>query len=145
MYAEGEIARFRAVLGKLLAFAELFLVVGVPAARVFGEPLLTFIYRPEYGQRVSLFVIMVATAGVASIASFLGYGVTATRTFRLQVPVIGASTLTTVLLSLLLISRMGSMGAACALLAGACVQVSGCALVLNRAVARLTAQAQAGS
>jgi O-antigen/teichoic acid export membrane protein len=138
--AEGDVKLFRKLLGKLLAFAALILVITVPAAKLVGRPLLTFIYRPEYGQHVSLFVLMVATAGVSSIASFLGYGMTAARSFRVQVPVIGASTLATALFSLLLIPRLGMSGAACALFIGACTQVVGSALVLSRATRRIPGQ-----
>jgi O-antigen/teichoic acid export membrane protein len=141
MFAEGELARFRTILGKLVAFGGMILVLGVPAAKLAGQPLLTVIYRAEYGWHVSLFTIMVATAGVSSIGSFLGYGMTAARTFRMQIPVIGASTLMTVLLSSLLIPRWGSMGAACALLAGACTQVIGSASVLHRVLHQVRAQA----
>jgi O-antigen/teichoic acid export membrane protein len=137
MFAEGDARRFRKVLAKLLAFAAFFLALGVPAAKLAGGTVLTFIYRPEYGRHVSLFVIMVATAGVSSIASFLGYAITAARVFQMQVPVVLASTLVTVLCSTVLIPRMGSRGAAFALLLGACVQAIGCALLLHRALQRI--------
>lgn len=137
MFAQGESSPVRKLMGKLLALAVMILVVGVPLAKLFGRPLLTFIYRPEYGQHVSLFVIMVAAAGVSAIASFLGYGITAARNFRAAVPVTVASTLVTVLFSLFLIPRIGMNGAACALLIGACVQAMGSAIVLRRAMSRL--------
>jgi O-antigen/teichoic acid export membrane protein len=131
MFADGELYRFRSLLFRLVGFAVLVLLAGVPAARLAGRPLLTFIYRPEYGQHVDLFVIMVATAGVQSISSFIGYGNTAARNFRLQVPVICSSTGVTTLFSFTLIPRFGMMGAACALLAGTCVQLTGSAAVLR--------------
>jgi O-antigen/teichoic acid export membrane protein len=131
MFAEGQSARFRKLLGKLLTLAAMALVVGVPAAQLAGRSLLTFIYRPEYGQHVSLFVIMVATTGVSAIASFLGYGITAARAFRAAVPVTVASTLTTVIFSVELIPRYGGSGAAIALFIGACMQAIGCAVVLR--------------
>jgi O-antigen/teichoic acid export membrane protein len=134
MFAEGDSERFRKVLVKLIAFASLIMVLGVPLAMLVGRPLLTLAYRPEYGQHVSLFVLMTAAAGVSSIASFLGYGMTAARAFRMQVPVIGASTLATVLFSVLLIPRHGSGGAACALFIGACVQAGYSAAVLRLAM-----------
>ncbi len=137
MFAEGDSKRFIGTLGKLLAFGGLILVLGAPVARWVGRPLLTVIYRPEYGTHVSLFVIMVVTAGVSSISSFLGCGMTAARAFRMQVPVIAASTLTTVIASYILISRWGSAGAAYALLMGACVSATGGAVVLRAAVRRL--------
>lgn len=129
-FANGDFHLFCTVLARMLAFATLILVLGVPFAKLVGQPLLTFIYRPEYGQYVSLFVILVVAAGVSAIASFLGYGMTAARCFRMQVPIIGCSTLTTVLFSSILIPRLGSDGAAYALVAGACVQCIGSAAVL---------------
>ncbi len=131
MFSRGDLHSFRATLAKLLALAAMILVFGVPLARLAGRPLLAFIYRPEYAEHVSLFVVMVATAGVVSIASFLGYGMTAVRSFRMQVPVIASSTLTTAALSLLLIPRWGTQGAAYALLAGATVQALGSGWVLG--------------
>jgi O-antigen/teichoic acid export membrane protein len=112
MFAAGELAQFRAILRKLLGFGVLVLVAGVPAAHLLGRPLLAFIYRPEYGEHVHLFVMMVAIAGVSSISSFMGYANAAARNFRLQVPVISSTTAATVLFSFLLIPRFGMIGAA---------------------------------
>jgi O-antigen/teichoic acid export membrane protein len=137
MFAAGEFGHFRKVLGKLLALGATILVAGVPVTRLAGRPLLTFLYRPEYGQHVSLFVLMTAAAGVSSIASFLGYGMTAARIFRMQVPVTGASMLTTVLTCVVLIPRIGLAGAAGGLFLGACVQATGSAVVLDGAMRRL--------
>jgi len=102
-----------------------------------GGRLLTVLYRPEYGRQNSLFVLLVATAGVSSLASYLGYGMTAARVFRRQVPVIGAATCTTAACSLLLIPRFGSSGAAVALLIGAGVQALGSAVVLSHALGKI--------
>jgi O-antigen/teichoic acid export membrane protein len=117
--------------------AVLLFCCGVPLAKVLGRPLLTLLYRPEYGSHTSLFTILVATAGVASIASFLGYGMTAARCFRLQVPVIAASTLTTAGCALALIPRFGGNGAASALLLGACVQTVGSLAVLHHSLQKI--------
>ena len=133
-FARGDIRHFRNVLAKLLVFAVVVLLFGIPAAQSVARPLLTAIYRPEYGQHVTLFVIMVAIAGVSAIASFLGYGMTAARCFRMQVPVMAAMTASTVLFAFILIPRFGGRGAAYALLIGAGVQVAGSAVVLHRAM-----------
>jgi len=137
MYAAKETKRFRAALARLIAVGAILTIVSVPVAAAVGRPLLTILYRPEYGRHVQLFVIMVTTAGVCSIGSFLGYGMTAARKFPMQVPVTAVSALTTVLFCVILISRWGSMGAAYALLIGSFVQVIGSALVLHGAVVRL--------
>lgn len=133
-FAAGDLDRFRSILARLLLFAVLILVSGVPLARLLGRPLLTLMYRPEYGRHLSLFLILVAAAGVYAIASFLGYGMTAARCFRMQVPIMAATAGATVLCSLLLIPRLGAIGAAYALVAGALVQMAGSAAVLNAAM-----------
>jgi O-antigen/teichoic acid export membrane protein len=140
LFADRELCRFRSLLFKLVGFAVLMLMAGVPVARFVGRPLLTFIYRAEYGQHVNLFVIMVATAGVQSISSFMGYGNTAARNFRLQVPVICSSTGATTLFSFILIPRFGMIGAACALFAGACVQLAGSSAVLRWKLKQISKQ-----
>lgn len=134
MFVEGRMDRFRAVVLRLTGFGLLVLALGTPAAKVLGRPLLTLLYRPEYGRHDGLFTIMVATAGISSIASFLGYGMTAARAFRRQVPVIAASTLATVVSSLFMIPLLGTAGAAWSLLIGACVQAAGSGVVLSWAM-----------
>jgi O-antigen/teichoic acid export membrane protein len=131
MFADGELHRFRSLLFRLEGFALLVLIAGPPVARLVGGPLLTFLYRPEYSRHVDLFVIMVATAGVLSISSFLGYANTAARNFRLQVPVICSSTGATTLCAFILIPRFGMTGGAFALLIGAGVQLTGAAVILR--------------
>lgn len=132
LFAEDDRRGFQSILGRLMGFCALILMVGVPMAKFAGRPVLSFVYRPEYGDHVSLFVLMAATAGVSSIASFLGYGMTAARLFRRQVPVIAASTLATAVSSMLLIPHFTSVGAASAILIGSCVMAvcSGTALFL---------------
>jgi O-antigen/teichoic acid export membrane protein len=137
LFADGDYRGFRRISGGMLGMAALLLCCGVPLARILGRSLLTLLYRPEYGRHNSLFVLMVATAGIAAIASFLGYGMTAARAFRLQVPVIAASTLTTAGCALALIPRFGADGAASALFVGACIQTLGSAAILHHALQKI--------
>jgi len=137
LFAEGEVRGFRRILNRLLMLASLILVLGVPLAHLVGGRLLATLYRPEYGRQNSLFLLLVAAAGISSLASFLGYGMTAARIFRLQVPLIGAATLTTGATAAILVPRLGSYGAGLALLIGAGVQALGSAAVLNRALSKI--------
>jgi O-antigen/teichoic acid export membrane protein len=131
MFAARDFAGFRGTLRKLLTMAAVVPVVGVPVAMLFGRQLLTLLYRVEYGRQVNVLVIMVVTAGLTAVGSFLGYGMTAARSFRAQMPVIGATCLTTYVLCLLLIPRMGLVGAAWALLASETVFAASGALCLR--------------
>jgi O-antigen/teichoic acid export membrane protein len=116
MFAAGDYAGFRGTVNKLLMLAMAVPLVGVPGALLFGRRLLTLLYRAEYADHVNVLVIMMITAGLTAVGSFLGYGMTAARSFRAQMPVIAATCATTIGLCLVLIPRMGLVGAAVALM-----------------------------
>jgi O-antigen/teichoic acid export membrane protein len=112
------------------------LLLSLPLAAIFGRTLLILMYRPEYGDSMGAFLIMVAAGGVSAVASFLGYGMTAARCFRAQVPLTVACTLTTAVAISLLVPRHGLVGAALGLLASAMVLAVGCAVVLQTSIGR---------
>lgn len=136
MFAARDLSGFRRLIFKLIAIGFAVLVLGPPLAAMFGRTILTLLYRPEYGDSMAAFVIMVAAGGVSAIASFLGYGMTAARCFRAQVPLTAACTLTTALATSLLVPHHGLVGAAVGLLASAIVLVAGCAVVLETAIGK---------
>jgi O-antigen/teichoic acid export membrane protein len=133
-YAQGEVRRFRQLILRLCAIGALLGLCGFTVAALFGRPLLALIYRPEYAAHVNVFLVLSATSGVAAIASFLGYGITAAHVFRYQVWTMLAAVATTALVSLLLVSRFNAMGAAISLLVSALVQTSIAATILRRAL-----------
>lgn len=140
MFSLGDARGFRRVIDKLVWIGVGVLVLGTMLAALFGRPLLTLLYRPEYAQRLSVFVVMVAAGGLASIGYFLGYGINAARHFRLQVPMIGLATLTTAALTAVLAPRFGLMGAAAALLCGTLVHAVGNGLALRYAFGQILPQ-----
>jgi O-antigen/teichoic acid export membrane protein len=135
-FAAHDLDGFRRLLLKLVAIGIVMTAVGLPVAALFGRAVLTLLYRPEYGDHLGAFLIMVVAAGVGSVGSFLGTGVTATRYFRVQVPLVAACTLTTAVTALMLIPRYGIVGAALGSLASSFVLVVGCFLVLQVAIRR---------
>jgi len=130
MFAAGDLAGFNGVLRKLVLFGAAISLVGAPVAFLCGRPLLSLIYRPEYAQYAPLLAIMVAVAGVSAVGLILGFGVTATRRFRSQVPVIGAATVAGFAVAVGLVPRHGLFGAALALLASAMVLILGYGAIL---------------
>jgi len=134
MVALGDLHGFRRVIGKLVGIGVAILVLGATLSAVLGRPLLTLLYRPEYARDLSVFIVMMVGGGLTSIGYFLGYGINAARRFRLQLPVIVLSTLTTAGLTAVLAPRVGLMGAALALLSAALVHVLGNALALRHAL-----------
>ena len=125
LFAAGNIHEFVRLLTKLSMLGVLLAVVGVPLTLLVGRPLLTLLYRREYGDHVGLLALLVGIAGLSTIGSFLFCGLTAARAFRAQVPVYLAALLVVTVASTLLIPRYGLMGAGTAVLLSAVTIVLG--------------------
>ena len=121
MFAAGEFKAFKSLVWKLVVCGVMLGVCGVPLAWLFGRPVLAVLYAPEYAEHIGTFMIMVVTLAANAVASFLGYGMTAARKFKAQVPAVGAATLTAALMSFALVPRVALTGAAFALLGSAIV------------------------
>jgi O-antigen/teichoic acid export membrane protein len=134
LYADGEIKRFVHLLIKLSQVGLLILAVGAPAALFVGRPLLTLLYRREYGDHAGLLALLVGTAGLNTIGTFLFCGVTAARSFRAQVPVYFAAMLMAGIASALLVPRYGINGAGVGLLLSAITFVLGSMWVIKQVV-----------
>lgn len=133
-YAHGNVGAYGRLLLKALGIGAVLGVVGVLVALLAGRPLLTLLYRPEFAGRVDVFVWIMLAAGLGYVASFLGYGMTAARRFRVQLPLSLVVTGAVTLVSLALIPAEGLRGAAFALLASASVQIVGNAGVVMHAL-----------
>ena len=121
-YAAKNSRAFRQLLVRLVGIAALLGGLAVIAALVAGSQILTLLYQPEYAQYTDLFVWLMVAAGISYISSFLGYGMTAARYFRIQMPLYALGTTTSVLACLWLVPILGLQGAAIALIMSALVQ-----------------------
>jgi len=121
-YANGRLRAFRSLFIKLIGIAVLVGAAGILVAVSIGEELLALLYQPEYARRNILILLMIV-ASISYIASFFGYGLTAVRYFRVQLPLTVIVASTTTLISFWLIPQFGLHGAALALIGGATVQV----------------------
>ena len=136
-FADKDTKGFNVLITKLICFAAVVGVVGVGFTLLAGRPLLTIIYRPQYADHVNLLLVMVATASLNAIASFLGFALTSARRFRAQLPILGATLCTTFVLTLVLVPHFGLMGAGYALFIAAAVQSAASYLVLRTAIKTL--------
>ena len=134
MFAGGELERFRHVLVTLVGFGAGIGGVACGVALGFGGTLLRLLYGTSYSSHQGLLLILAATAGISTIATFMGFAATSAQSFRAQVPVIAAMTLTTLLGSWLLVPVLGLNGAGFALLISAVVQLAGLTFVTLRAM-----------
>jgi O-antigen/teichoic acid export membrane protein len=121
-YVAGNRVAFHTLLLKLVGIAALMGGVGVLIVLVAGRQILTILYRPEYAQYTDVFVWLMVAAGIDYISSFLGYGMTAARYFRIQMPLFASVTATSAVVCLWSIPIWGLQGAAIALIMAAIVQ-----------------------
>ena len=124
-------AAFRTLLSKLVGTGVLLGLAGVLAGLIGGRKILTLIYQPEYAQQ-RLFVRLMIAAGLSYVASFLIYGLSAAKYFRVQVVLYAAVTATLVLACALLIPSDGLHGAATALILARGVQLTGSLIIAIR-------------
>jgi len=134
LLADGNISDFTRVLRKLMTMSVLLGATGVLLASTLGKPVLTLVYRPEYADHLNLLVVMVIDASVTSMCVFLGFGMTAARCFRSQIPIMVANVVATIVLTYVLLPHFGMLGGGFALLLSSTVQASGSYFVLNRAL-----------
>jgi O-antigen/teichoic acid export membrane protein len=136
LFADSEIPRFKALLGKLILFAAALGVVALGVALVIGRPVLTLVYRPEYAEHVDLLLLMVVDATLVAIGAFVGFGMTAARCFRPQMSIMAATVVTTAVFTLALVPRFGLMGAGYGLLIASFVRATAGYVVLDSAMKR---------
>ena len=135
LYADGNGPGYLKLLLNLVSFGLGLGAAAMLIAASFGEEILTFFYRPEYGSYADIFLLFTVTFVLSSVASFLGYGMTAARVFRIQ-PILFATSLAVgCLFSYLWIPAHGLGGAVWAYGASISVHAAG-ALLCNLAALR---------
>lgn len=138
-YAEGDRQNFVRLLGRLLLIGA---VVGLAAplvALAAGRQILTFFYTPEYARHLDVFVIYLAAGGAGYIYSFLGFGITAARYFKIQTVTLAAMTGVTALTCAWLVPVYGMRGAAWSALLVALMQIVIHLLILRHVLKALPA------
>jgi len=138
-YAAGNASAFRNLLLKLVGIGAFLGVAAVLVVAIAGKPILTLLYQPEYAEQADVFVWITLAAGIGYVASFLGYGMTAARYFKVQAPLFAVVTGVTALASFWLVPRYGLQGAAFALLCSAVVQLFGALAIVGYATFHLNA------
>jgi O-antigen/teichoic acid export membrane protein len=117
-FAAGSIAAFRRLLRTVLILAALLGALGVLAALLVGEQLLTIVYGPAFGRNADIFNWVMIAGGISYLASSLGYGLTAMRVFNVQPLFLIIVVTVTVFGCYLLVARYGVLGAVWAWTAG---------------------------
>jgi O-antigen/teichoic acid export membrane protein len=142
-YASGDRAAYSLLLFRLVGIGLILGAVAVAIAAVGGGTLLSLLYSPDYAERKTLFIALMVASGIQYMASFLGYGLTAARYFRIQVPLLLTSGLSLAIACYWLIPSKGLMGAAFALIVAAGLQLCMSLGVIVHAISTQRAHAEA--
>jgi len=114
-------------------------LLGAAVALVAGRQILTFFYTPEYASHLNVFVLYLAAGGAGYVASFLGYGITAARYFKIQTVTLGSLSVVTLVTCAWLVPAYGAAGAGWSALLVAFGNILGNLLILRHALRALPA------
>jgi O-antigen/teichoic acid export membrane protein len=111
LYAAGDRAALRRLVGRLIAASALPGLVGVLAAVGFGRELLGLLYGPRFAAAADVFP-WIMLVGVALYAQTpLGYGLTAMHQFKVQPLIFGIAVAVNAVGCFLLVPALGLLGA----------------------------------
>lgn len=108
---------------KLVLLGAILGLTGWGVAIIFGRVILALLYTPDYVEYAGVFNVIMISAGIGYMASFLGYGLTAARFFKIQPVIFSIVTMVSLISCLILIPTYGFEGAAYALVATSLVQL----------------------
>jgi O-antigen/teichoic acid export membrane protein len=136
LFASGERLAFVRKLLWMSALAALLGIGGVAILALGGKPLLTLIYGPVYAANLDVALWVMAGGALSYAASVVGYGLTAARCFREQLPLFITVTAVAAGASYALVPRYGLRGAVFAQIAAGAAQLLYGAAILVSALKR---------
>lgn len=141
----GAHSSFRQLMTKLLLIAAALGIAGVLLSACAGGRILSLLYTNEYSRMAGVLTVLCAGSAVSYVASFLGYGMTAVRRYRIQVPIFVVVVLITLLSCLWLTRRYALMGTAVGMLIGNLAQLLMSSAVVWQTARRSSKDIAAGS
>lgn len=130
--SEGNAAAFKALARKLVLSAVTLGVLGVATSALIGRPVLSIVFRPEFGSAAGVLVVLSVAAGVGFVATVVGYALTAARVIGVQPVLLSATLAVAFACCAVLVPSHGAAGAAWALVAASVVQAVWSAVALSR-------------
>jgi O-antigen/teichoic acid export membrane protein len=136
LFMSGDRTAFVRKLLWMSALAALLGIGGTAMLVLGGKPLLTLIYGPVYAANLDLAIWVMAGGVLSYAASVIGYGLTAARCFREQLPLFITVTVVAAGASYLLVPHYGLRGAVFAQIAAGAAQLLYGAAILVSALKR---------
>jgi O-antigen/teichoic acid export membrane protein len=130
---------------KLLLVGAALGIAGVLVSGFAGGRILALLYTKDHSGMAGVLTMLCAGSALSYVASFLGYGMTALRSYRIQVPIFVAVVLITLLSCYWLTGRYGLMGTAVGMLIGNLAQLLMSAAVVWRTFRRHSEHATSSS
>jgi O-antigen/teichoic acid export membrane protein len=134
-HVTGARSAFLRLMTKLLLVAATLGVAGILLSALAGGHILALLYTNEYSGMGGVLTMLCVASALSFFASFLGYGMTALRRFKVQVPIFVVTVLITLITCYFLTESYGLMGTAVGILIGNLAQ-----LLMSAAVVWRTAQ-----
>jgi len=115
LYSLGKKYEFRKLAYQVCMLLLALSILGVALLSVFGIGILSFIYKPEYGEREDIFILLMIAGLFYYMAIILQYIMTAMRQFRAQPIILFLVSIISFIAFLYFIPLYGLMGAAIAM------------------------------
>jgi O-antigen/teichoic acid export membrane protein len=122
-YANGDKKSFIKLILLMIGIAILISVFGICIGLFAGDKLLVLIFNKEFIGYSYLLILIIISAGIGFVASFLGYGLTAIRVFKLQFPIFLCVVFSNAIASYILIPKYGLIGGAVALIIASIINI----------------------
>ncbi|MDD9266226.1 oligosaccharide flippase family protein [Paenibacillus sp. GCM10023248] len=121
---------FKKLLFLLVVIGFIVGAIGWVISLLFSKEILTLLYKPNYAEYTSVFILIMFGAWASYIASFLGYGMTATRKFKIQPLLFIIVTIVCTISNAVLIPFKGLEGASYAMIITNLTQLVGSGLII---------------
>ncbi len=121
---------FRSLVLKLSSLVGVLGILGIAGSALFGKPILSHVYRPEYAQHSSVLVLIMIYGAFSSMSSWLSYALTATRHLKSQALLAATAAIIALAISGPLVRASGLSGAAWTLIISSAIQAVGATALL---------------
>jgi O-antigen/teichoic acid export membrane protein len=122
-YSRSDAGSYLKLLGRLFGIGLALGVLGIAVAGTAGHTLLRLFYTEQYAAQAPVLTWLMVATLVGYLGSAAGYGVTAMRSFRIQLPIFFLSTAATAVFCMIFVRPHGMLGAAWAMAGGGLVSL----------------------
>jgi O-antigen/teichoic acid export membrane protein len=123
LFSAGQRYEYRCLLVKFAGVCLALGLLGFAGSLVAGRQVLALLYRPEYAQHVDLLRWLMVVGALQCLTTSMQAGLTAASEFRVQVPLFVGVAAVSLIACLVLVPRLGVIGAALAILLSTLVQL----------------------